>query len=186
MPGFSANLRASLRGDFAAGFSRNRASFAVEQNEAPAPGIWGLLRLTTRISGASPTLLLVSYLVISSNPELGSPYLSAFTSRTCSSNTLPGMPHPPAPEQNLVEYGNVDLAHRERLHSGMEVVAQILPIHHMCRIRHPNLFPRSFPVDISFKLLLRFSSAAHIRFRRKRPGRAIVHSGESRLRDWPH
>src|SRR6516164_10487624 len=69
-PGFSANLNASFTLRFSCSILRNRASFAAGQNEAPARGIPGLLRLATRISGASPTLLLVSYRVILSNPEL--------------------------------------------------------------------------------------------------------------------
>ena len=59
-PGFSANLNASFTLRFSCSILRNRASFAAGQNEAPARGIPGLLRLATRISGASPTSGIIS------------------------------------------------------------------------------------------------------------------------------
>jgi hypothetical protein len=66
------------------------------------------------------------------------------------------MPHPPTPEQNLVEYCNPDPAHREKLRSGTEAAAQIAPTRHTSQIHHSNRLLRSFLVYISFGLLLIF------------------------------
>ena len=63
-----------------------------------------------------------------------------------SSNTLPGMPHPPEPEQNLVEYCNADPAHRKKLRFGTEAAAQIAPTRHTSQTRHSNRLLQSFPV----------------------------------------
>jgi hypothetical protein len=70
--GFHRQSESEFTRRFSCWILRNRASLAVEQNEAPARGIPGLLRLATRFSGSVATLLIVSYWVMLSNPELGS------------------------------------------------------------------------------------------------------------------
>ena len=56
-PGFSANLRASLGGDFSCSILGNRASIAAEQRGSPAREIPGFYVWATHVSGdiANPT-----------------------------------------------------------------------------------------------------------------------------------
>jgi len=80
-----------------------------------------------------------------------------FVARSFPNDTSLEIPYRPVPEQNLAEKCNVDLEHREKSHSCTGVAVQISPTRHTFRIRHPIHFPRAFPVDISFFLLLSLS-----------------------------